>query len=96
MANNYKIRLRRFNGIDYDILNLSSDNIIMSNGDNLENAFQSLFPSSNEIISVSLIFKLLAKVSVVSLLSVLSFIILSLNSISYAPSKFELLYRFQI
>lgn len=50
MATSYKIRLKRFNGVDYDTLNLSSDNIIMSNGDNLENAFQSLFPSSDGII----------------------------------------------
>lgn len=50
MATSYKIRLKRFNGVDYDILNLSSDNIIMSNGDSLENAFQNLFPSSDGII----------------------------------------------
>ena len=50
MATSYKIRLKRFNGVDYDTLNLSSDNIIMSNGDSLENAFQSLFPSSDGII----------------------------------------------
>ena len=50
MATSYKIRLKRFNGVDYDTLNLSSDSIIMSNGDSLENAFQSLFPSSDGII----------------------------------------------
>lgn len=50
MATSYKIRLRRFNGVDYDTLNLSSDTIIMSNGDSLENAFQGLFPSSDGII----------------------------------------------
>lgn len=50
MATSYKIRLRRFNGVDYDTLNLSSNSIIMSNGDDLESAFQSLFPSSDGII----------------------------------------------
>ena len=50
MATSYKIRLRRFNGVDYDTLNLSSDTIIMPNGDSLENAFQGLFPSSDGII----------------------------------------------
>lgn len=50
MATSYKIRLRRFNGVDYDTLNLSSDTIIMSNGNSLENVFQSLFQSSNGII----------------------------------------------
>lgn len=50
MATSYKIRLRRFNGVDYDTLNLSSDSIIMSDGVSLENAFQSLFPSSDGII----------------------------------------------
>lgn len=46
MATSYKIRLKRFNGVDYDILNLSSDNIIMGNG----NTLQSIIPSSNGIV----------------------------------------------
>lgn len=50
MATSYKIRLKRFNGVDYDTLNLSSNSIIMSDGNDLESAFQGLFPSSNGII----------------------------------------------
>ena len=46
MATSYKIRLKRFNGVDYDILNLSSDNIIMENG----NTLQSIIPSSNGMV----------------------------------------------
>lgn len=46
MATSYKIRLRRFNGLDYDTLNLSSDNIIMGNGNTLQN----IIPSSNGMV----------------------------------------------
>lgn len=36
MAQNYKTRLRRFNGVDWDTLQLSSQDIVMDNGNNLE------------------------------------------------------------
>lgn len=41
MAQNYKIRLRRWNGTDFDTLNLSSQNILMDSGVNVENAINS-------------------------------------------------------
>ena len=46
MATSYKIRLKRFNGVDYDTLNLSSDNIIMGNGNTLQN----IIPSTNGMV----------------------------------------------
>ena len=42
MATSYKIRLKRFNGTDYDTLNLISDNIIMSSGNNLQTDFNGI------------------------------------------------------
>ena len=42
MATSYKIRLKRFNGTDYDTLNLISDNIIMSSGNNLQTDYNNL------------------------------------------------------
>ena len=45
MATNYKVRLRRFNGIDYDTLKFSSSDIIMNNGSTLQN----IIPSTNGI-----------------------------------------------
>lgn len=42
MSTSYKIRLKRFNGTDYDTLNLVSDNIIMSSGNDLQMDFSSL------------------------------------------------------
>jgi hypothetical protein len=50
MATNYKIRLRRFNGLDYDTLNLSSENIIRNNGNTVEQEFNNIIPSSNGIL----------------------------------------------
>ena len=47
MATSYKIRLRRFNGLDYDTLNLSSENIIRNNGNTVEQEFNNIIPSSN-------------------------------------------------
>lgn len=44
MATNYKIRLKRFNGTDYDTLNLLSENIIMNTGDSLQN---DIIPNNN-------------------------------------------------
>ena len=37
MAQNYKIRLKRWNGIDFDTLNFSSENVLMNSGENVEN-----------------------------------------------------------
>ena len=42
MSSNYKVRLRRYNGTDYDTLNLSSQNIIMNNGSNVEDTINSI------------------------------------------------------
>lgn len=42
MATSYKIRLKRFNGTDYDTLNLISDNIIMSTGNDLQTDYNNL------------------------------------------------------
>lgn len=47
MATSYKIRLKRFNGLDYDTLNLSSENIIRNNGNTVEQEFNNIIPSSN-------------------------------------------------
>lgn len=47
MATSYKIRLKRFNGTDYDTLNLLSDNIIMSTGNTLQD---DIVPNSNGIL----------------------------------------------
>ena len=47
MATNYKIRLKRFNGTDYDTLNLLSSNIIMGTGNTLQS---DVIPSTNGII----------------------------------------------
>ena len=47
MATSYKIRLRRFNGLDYDTLNLLSENIIRNNGNTVEQEFNNIIPSSN-------------------------------------------------
>lgn len=44
MGVNYKIRLKRFNGTDYDTLNLSSENIIMNTGDSLQD---DIVPNTN-------------------------------------------------
>lgn len=44
MATNYNIRLKRFNGTDYDTLNLLSENIIMNTGDSLQN---DIVPNTN-------------------------------------------------
>lgn len=50
MATSYKIRLKRFNGVDYDVLNISSTGVIMNNGNTLEEEINNLIPSSNGII----------------------------------------------
>lgn len=47
MATNYKIRLKRFNGTDYDTLNFSSSDIIMETGNTLQS---DVIPSTNGII----------------------------------------------
>ena len=47
MATNYKIRLKRFNGTDYDTLNLLSSNIIMNTGNTLQS---DVIPSTNGVI----------------------------------------------
>ncbi len=47
MATNYKIKLKRFNGTDYDTLNLLSSNIIMETGNTLQS---DVIPSTNGII----------------------------------------------
>lgn len=47
MATSYKIRLKRFNGTDYDTLNLVSSNIIMNTGNTLQS---DVIPSTNGII----------------------------------------------
>ena len=44
MGVNYKIKLKRFNGTDYDTLNLLSENIIMNTGDSLQN---DIVPNTN-------------------------------------------------
>ena len=41
MAQNYKVRLKRWNGTDFDTLNLSSLNVLMSSGENIENEINS-------------------------------------------------------
>lgn len=41
MSQNYKIKLRRWNGTDFDVLNLSSQNILMDSGINAETAINS-------------------------------------------------------
>lgn len=38
MAQSYKIRLKRWNGIDFDTLNLSSNNVLMDSGVSVESA----------------------------------------------------------
>ena len=50
MATSYKIRLKRFNGVDYDTLNLLSNNIIMNTGHTLQS---DLVPASNGILKNS-------------------------------------------
>lgn len=50
MATSYKIRLRRFNGLDYDTLNLLSENIIMGTGNTLQ---QDIVPNSNGMLKNS-------------------------------------------
>lgn len=47
MAQNYKVRLKRWNGTDFDVLNLSSQNILMDSGINVETAINSK-PSIND------------------------------------------------
>lgn len=47
MATSYKIRLKRFNGTDYDTLNLVSSNIIMNTGHTLQS---DIVPVTNGII----------------------------------------------
>ena len=47
MATSYKIRLKRFNGTDYDTLNLVSSNIIMNTGNTLQS---DIVPNSNGMI----------------------------------------------
>lgn len=47
MSTNYKIRLKRFNGTDYDTLNLMSENIIMDSGNDLQT---DIVPSNNGIL----------------------------------------------
>ena len=47
MGANYKIKLKRFNGTDYDTLNLLSENIIMDTGDSLQN---DIVPNTNGIL----------------------------------------------
>lgn len=47
MAQNYKVRLKRWNGTDFDVLNLSSQNILMNSGTNVETAINSK-PSIND------------------------------------------------
>lgn len=47
MGANYKIKLKRFNGTDYDTLNLLSENIIMNTGDSLQN---DIVPNTNGIL----------------------------------------------
>lgn len=44
MGVNYKIKLKRFNGTDYDTLNLLSENIIMNTGNSLQN---DIVPNTN-------------------------------------------------
>lgn len=44
MGVNYKIKLKRFNGTDYDTLNLLSENIIMNTGNSLQN---DIIPNTN-------------------------------------------------
>lgn len=50
MATSYKIRLKRFNGVDYDTLNISSTGVVMNNGNTVEEEFGNIIPSSNGII----------------------------------------------
>lgn len=45
MSSNYKVRLRRYNGNDYDVLNLSSNNVLMDNGNTVEGEIENI--SSN-------------------------------------------------
>lgn len=52
MAQNYKIRLKRWNGVDFDTLNLSSENILMNSGTNVETAINNK-PSINDSSSTS-------------------------------------------
>lgn len=52
MATSYKIRLKRFNGTDYDTLNLISDNIIMSSGNNLQTDYNNLDGAIDDIVYV--------------------------------------------
>lgn len=47
MAQNYKVKLKRWNGIDFDTLNLSSQNVIMNSGQNVETAINNK-PSIND------------------------------------------------
>lgn len=44
---NYKIRLKRWNGTDFDVLNLSSQNVLMNSGTTVEAAINSK-PSIND------------------------------------------------
>ena len=52
MSTSYKIRLKRFNGTDYDTLNLVSQNIIMSSGNDLQTDFTNLDNSIDDIVYV--------------------------------------------
>ncbi len=52
MATSYKIRLKRFNGTDYDTLNLVSQNVIMSSGNDLQTDFTNLDNSIDDIVYV--------------------------------------------
>lgn len=44
MASNYNIKLKRFNGTDFDTLNFLSENIIMDTGDSLQD---DIVPNTN-------------------------------------------------
>lgn len=52
MAQNYKVRLKRWNGVDFDTLNLSSENILMNSGTNVETAINNK-PSINDSTSTA-------------------------------------------
>lgn len=52
MSTSYKIRLKRFNGTDYDTLNLVSQNVIMSSGNDLQTDFTNLDNSIDDIVYV--------------------------------------------
>ena len=42
MSASYKVRVRRYNGTDYDTLNFSSQNIIMNDGSTVEDAINNI------------------------------------------------------